>query len=56
MHVEITFVKGLWLTSCGTACNGPAGLLSMTLIKYEVYLSFFATQYLIKTFGVFFET
>ena len=39
MYVEITLVKGLWLTSCGHA-SGHAGLLSMKLIKYQVYLSF----------------
>ena len=48
MHVEITLVKGLWLTSCSYA-SGPAGLLSMKLLKCEVYLSFSATQYSTKT-------
>ena len=33
-------VECLWLTTCGNA-YGPAGLLSMKLIKYKVYLWFF---------------
>ena len=36
MHFEITLVKDLWITSCGnvtTATPGPAGLLSMKLVK-----------------------
>ena len=54
MHVEIVLVKCLWLTSCDYA-SGPAGLLSMKLIKCEVYLLFFTTQYLTNTLGIFFE-
>ena len=50
----MNLVKGLWLTSCGNA-SGPVGLLSMKLIEYEVFPSFFATQYSTKTFGIFFE-
>ena len=54
MHGEITLVKGLWLTSCDIV-SGPSGLLSKKLIKYEVYLSFLATQHSTKTFGILFE-
>ena len=53
VHVDITLVKGLWLSSGGNA-SGPAGL-GVKLIKYEVYISFFALQYSTKTFGIFFE-
>ena len=53
VHVEITLVKGLWLSSGGNA-SGPAGL-GVKLIKYEVYISFFALQQKLLVFSLNFK-
>ena len=50
--------KGLWLTSgdnAATAASESADLLSMKLIKFEVYSPVFATQYSTKAFSILFE-